>query len=255
MSVFAEDPPDVRTDRDRPDRPTRPKDPPGKRPRRAWWLGVLTVVVAFYLGVMVLPVYLTLNPALARIDLNANSLLHYPLLVVHVATGTIAMIAGLLQVWPKLRRKRPRAHRISGRIYVAAVVLGAPALAMLIVFRTQSDGETPTTLVVGFSMLSILWVVTTVAGFQHARQRRFADHRRLMIYSFAMTLSIMWSRFAFMVAMGIPGFDMRWIEENTGWFPWVVNLIFAQWWLNRTARRRTPARTTAARATEAAETR
>jgi uncharacterized membrane protein len=210
------------------------------RPRAWWrrpWLGLLTVIVLFYLAVFVLPPYLTLDPAQARIDLNEGLSWHYPVLVVHVATGSIAMLAGLLQIWPRLRRTRPRLHRVSGRVYVAVVLAGAPALAVLIVLRAQNMGDAHTSIVIGFSILTILWVWTTAGALRAARQGRYADHRRLMIYSFALTLSIMWSRFWFVAAMMIPGFEVEWVADNTGWLPWVLNLLIAQWWLNRTARR------------------
>jgi uncharacterized membrane protein len=198
---------------------------------------VLTFVVVAWLVIFVIPAYATLNPADARIALAPGNRLQYPILILHVATGTIAMLSGCLQVWPRLRRKHPRVHRIAGRVYLSAVVIGSPVLAALIFFRAENLGKEPTTIVVGFSMLTLLWVGTAVAGYVAARQRRIADHRKWMIYSFGFTLSIILSRIAFLIALPFPHLDPRWIEEQTGWFPWVAALLIVQWWLNRTARR------------------
>lgn len=206
-------------------------------PKRSGWLGVLTFLVFAWLLVFVVPTYLTLNPAKSVIALRPGFPLHYPLLIVHVLTGTIAMVAGLVQMSARMRAKRPGVHRLSGRVYVFAVLLGAPALAALIVLRAGDLGTTTKATIVGFSLLEILWVATTVTGFVRARQRRFTDHRRMMIYSYAMTLSIAWSRIAFVIAFGIPGANLAWVADNVGWFPWVFNLVIAQLWLNRTAGR------------------
>jgi hypothetical protein len=216
------------------------EEPPYVRPdrgRRAWWWGVIVFFVVSFVLMFVLPAYLTLDPKLARVPLRADVPLHYPLLIAHVLTGTVAMVSGTLQVWPWLRRKHARAHRISGRFYVAAVLLGAPAALALTVLKGQHNNEAATANVLGFGIAAVLWFATTAYGFQRARQRRYHDHRRLMIYSFALTLSIIWSRVAFIIALLIPGFDRKWVVDNTGWVWWVLSLVIAQWWLNRTARR------------------
>jgi hypothetical protein len=198
---------------------------------------VLTFLVVAWLLVFVIPAYATLDPAQARIALTPGNPFHYPLLIVHVASGTVAMLSGCVQVWPRFRRRHPRAHRVSGRVYLVSVVVGSPALAALIFFRAENLGREPTTVVIGFSALTLLWAGTAIAGYAAARQRRFADHRKWMLYSFAFTLSIIWSRTAFVAALPFPRLDPRWIAENVGWFPWVLNLLIVQWWLNRTARR------------------
>ncbi|MEU9826071.1 DUF2306 domain-containing protein [Micromonospora chersina] len=235
MELSTENPVDVRTPPE--GGSTGRRRDSDRRPRRSWGVGLLTFIVIAWLMIFVVPVYLTFDPHLARIQLRAGSAIHYPLLIIHVWTGTIAMLTGCLQLWPRLRRRRPAVHRISGRIYAGAVLLGAPALAALIVIRGGDLGTVSTAVPVGFGVLTVLWVWTTWRGVRYARLRRFADHRRMMIYSFAFTLSIIWSRVAFIVAMMIPGSDMRWVGENTGWFPWVFNLLVAHWWINRTARR------------------
>lgn len=226
-----------RTDESRPGGQAEPAGRAPARRRRRPWYGLLAFVVLVYLALFVAPAYLTLDPALAQVPISQSVDVHYPLVIAHVLSGTVAMLTGLVQVAPRLRRRYPRLHRVSGRIYVAAVLLGVPAIGGLVVIRTQElDGAT-TSNVVGFGLLAILWFLTTVGAFQAARQGRFADHRRLMIYSFALTVSIIWSRVAFGIGMAIPGFDLRWVQDNTGWLPWVINLLVVQWWLNRTAKR------------------
>ncbi|WP_143268873.1 DUF2306 domain-containing protein [Amycolatopsis vastitatis] len=238
MTISARNPSDVRTGGDDTAAHRSATAGPGRRrARRSPWPGVLTFLVVAWLLVFVIPAYATLDPAHARIALTPGNPFHYPLLIVHVVSGTVAMLSGCVQIWPRFRRRHPRAHRVSGRVYLAAVVVGAPALAALIFFRAENLGKEPTTVVVGFAVLTLLWAGTAVAGYAAARQRRFADHRKWMLYSFAFTLSIIWSRTAFVAALPFPRLDPRWLTENVGWFPWVLNLLIVQWWLNRTARR------------------
>ncbi|MEV6926526.1 DUF2306 domain-containing protein [Dactylosporangium sp. NPDC051485] len=219
-----------------PARPSRrPTEP--ERPKRAWWMGVLWFLVGSFLLVFVLPVYLTLDPSKAHIKLDPTVPVHYPLLLLHVATGTISMVTGALQMWPWLRVKHPAWHRWSGRVYVYAVFLGAPSLAALVVIRARVAGVEDSQNILGFGLAGIVWLWTTAAGLKTGRERRWVEHRRMMIYSYAIAFSITGSRFFFVIAWGIPGFDSRWINDNAGWFFWVVNLLIAQWWLNRTQKR------------------
>ncbi len=47
---------------------------------------------------------------------------------------------------------------------------------------------------VGNTMLALMWLPITIAGYRMARQRRFAEHREWMIRSFALTTSIVVNR-------------------------------------------------------------
>jgi hypothetical protein len=82
-----------------------------------------------------------------------------------------------------------------------------------------------------------------------ARQRRFADHRRWMIRSFALTASIItnriWRAIAYIVLS--PQLDTRfggneqWLSWTVAglstWLGWTIPLLIAQWWLERSPRR------------------
>lgn len=83
--------------------PQKAATPP--RRRRHPWIVVLTVVVVAWLGLFVVPTYITLNPDRAGITLLRSFPLHYPVLIVHVVTGLLAMITGCLQMFPRLRQR------------------------------------------------------------------------------------------------------------------------------------------------------
>ncbi|MGV9611438.1 DUF2306 domain-containing protein [Nocardia xishanensis] len=187
-----------------------------------------------------IPPYLTLDPAKSRVP-DPGFAPHYPLLVVHVLCGSVAILSCGFQVWPWFRRAYPGVHRRVGRAYVFAGVLPA-GLAGVVIGATSPFGPVAR---VSNVMLSVLWLLTTIAGLRAARGRRFGDHRRWMIRSFALTLSIMLNRVIGGVLYVIlsPRLDSTFhgdenllVQTIAGigtWLGWTLSLLIAQWWLDR----------------------
>jgi len=214
--------------------------------RRPWIAPLLFLTVAFL--AFSLPPYLTLDPAQSRLPVRGGAPLHYPALVLHILFGTVALLASCFQVWPWFRGRYPAIHRRVGRLYVFAGVLPASLLAIPV----SLYGHTGFVGATGNLVLSFLWLTTTVAGFRMARQRRFQDHRRWMIRSFALGMSIVVNRLwgvllAFLVVPLLATTPAE-IEALSGqafaasvWLSWVVNAVIAEWWIERTRKRsRTP---------------
>lgn len=214
----------------------RPKEPTAspRKPKSNRWLGVYSTIIVLWIGAFVLPFYITLDPDRAQIPLSPDVPFHYPFLVVHIAGGIIAMLTGCLQMWPRLRAK-PHIHRRIGRIYVfGGVVPSSLATTVLIAVRMSETRDYLASIVVGNIMWDVMWLATTVAAYRAARSRDYIRHRRLMIYSFALTTAIMWTRPLFLSTLFIPGFRLNWFTENTGWVFWTLHLIIAQMYLNKT---------------------
>jgi hypothetical protein len=210
------------------------RQPAVRRPTRRPWLILLAGVVVGFL-IYSLPPYVSLDPAQARTILDEGFAWHYPLLVVHITAGSIAMVTVCLQVWPWLRRTYPAVHRTSGRIYVFAGALPASLVSLIILpFTAVPVGA------VGAAITAVLWFGTTVTGYVRIRQRRYLEHRRWMIYSFALAISIIWGR---IVGVGLVELTAGWnidpvvYAELAGWLGTVINLFVAQWWLERTGKR------------------
>jgi uncharacterized membrane protein len=102
--------------------------------------------------------------------------------LVHMLVAPIALLLGPLQFYPKLRAKYPKAHRWSGRVYVTACVVAG--IAGLATSPYASGGPVAG---LGFGILAVLWVSTTLGAWRAAVQRRFSIHRLLMRFSYAMT--------------------------------------------------------------------
>jgi hypothetical protein len=135
-----------------------------------------------------------------------------------------------------------------GRIYVVGGVLPAGVLGLTI------GAVSPFGPVIRASnvLLAAVWLTVTIVGFTMARQRRFVEHRRWMIRSFALTMSIVtnraWGVIAYIVLLpqlettfGGSEAMMRYtIAGLAGWLGWVIPFLVAEWWLERDIRRPAP---------------
>ncbi|WP_166639874.1 DUF2306 domain-containing protein [Amycolatopsis sp. SID8362] len=199
------------------------------------WVVPLALVVAVFLAYSV-PPYLTLDPARSRVPAPGGFAAHYWFLVAHIAFGTIAIVGVILQVWPWLRRTHPVVHRRVGRVYVFAGAIPSAVLAATI-GAVSPFGPVVAALDV---VAALLWLGFTVAGWRAVRQRRFADHRKWMIRSFAMCMNTLMSRalspLGFLLVMPRGGDkDTMILSAATvsGALSILTLLLLSQWWLDR----------------------
>lgn len=239
---------------DRPDSTPAPARP--KWYRRPWIVPLFAVAGLFVAAR--LPFYLTFDTGDSLVELQpANPETHYLMLSAHILFGSVALITCSMQVWTWLRQKHPKVHRISGRLYVflGVVPSGIFALVVSIMSTVGPDGK------IGNVLLSLLWFATTFAGFLAARRHDFQAHRRWMIRSFALCWSIVVNRvwIVLLLVILLPFKDSYYGGDTDAlvadvavasiWLSWIVNLMIAQWWLDRRPGRRarnTPATKVAA---------
>lgn len=222
--------------------------PRGSRPRRradAWWqprwMVVPIGVVALAFVGFALPPYLTLNPSRSRIPVPAGVAPYYPVLVAHTVFGSVAMLTCCLQMWTWLRRRHPLAHQRIGRLYVFGGVVPAGLMGLTI------GGISPFGPVLRVSnvLLAIVWLGVTLTGFRLAQQDRLGEHRRWMIRSFALTMSVITNRVwgvVWYLALspqlattfgGSETLMVQAIAGLSGWLGWVLPLLLAELWLER----------------------
>lgn len=152
-----------------------------------------------------------------------------PWLVVHVAGAATALLISPIQFLPKLRARLGTLHRWVGRTYAAACIVGGVAGFMLAL--GSSAGPIATA---GFGALAILWIATTVMGWRQAMQRRFAEHRKWMIRSFALTFAAVTLRLYLPLLLLTPiGFEDGY--RAISFLCWVPNLLVAELYLRRAA--------------------
>jgi hypothetical protein len=151
----------------------------------------------------------------------------------HMLIAPIALFLGPFQFFAGLRSRYPQAHRWSGRVYVTACT--AAGIAGLAASPYASGAPVAG---LGFGILAILWICTTLGAWRAAVQRRFALHRLLMQFSYAMTFGAVTLRLQIPIgfALGYPSYSAMsvWLAY-TSWIPNVV--VVAIYSITETMRR------------------
>lgn len=152
--------------------------------------------------------------------------------IVHAVSASLALMLGPLQFVASLRSRFPVIHRWTGRGYVLAI-----AVAWLSSLPMAVHTMTGTVAATGFFALGLVWVVATGMGVACALQRRFAEHRRWMIRSYALTAAAITLRIYLGASMAA-GIDEQLSYPFIAWLCWVPNLLGAEWYLRRSLHQR-----------------
>jgi len=187
------------------------------RKKLAWGvMTVLSLLVATYALLLLVP---ALRPPLMQ-----QRFAEYPVSsYLHLAAAAVVMALGPLQLNGRLRRRFAALHRWAGRAYGVGVLLAGPAGLAL---ATISQGGMPAHL--GFGILSVIWVLTTVEGVRRIRAGDLAGHQRWMIRSFALTFAAVTLRLY--IPLGVVlGLPVEPSYQVIAWLCWVPNLLVAEW--------------------------
>ncbi|MEU5716220.1 DUF2306 domain-containing protein [Streptomyces sp. NPDC020403] len=209
------------------------------RTKRPWWkkyypwYAVVGGTVLFNL-LYSFPHYFATDPEVSRSQLDPGFQPHFAFLVAHVVTGNLALVTMMLQAWPELRRTRPWVHRLAGRVYVFGAVIPTTLIVLFVLVPHRANqGST------GLACGAVLWLGTTLYAWRKARQHRYAEHRRWMVYSFSLALFTTYGRIVawMMLNWGLQ-VNIQVLIEATSWGVWIMHLLIAQAYLEFTARRR-----------------
>ena len=180
-------------------------------------LVTLSVVALTALGFFVtvaLP-YLLLDPAvLARYEPRKAWLL------VHVAAGGVALLAGPVQLWLGIGRRAPQLHRRLGLTYVTAIAIGSIAAFYLAATTTLGWGFGT-----GITGLGIAWILTTTLAIAAIRRGLIEQHREWMIRSYVVTFAFVTFRAAWasLQALGVGTLTEQ--LAMASWFCWAGPLV------------------------------
>lgn len=157
-------------------------------------------------------------------EMRANFLAHRIGIYTHVFAATAALILGPLQFSAWLRRRHPRLHRMSGRVYLGVGVGcgGAAALYM----STFAYGGAAAKL--GFATLAAAWLYTGFRAYRAIRAGAVAEHRRWIVRNFALTLAAVTLRI-YLPISGLSGVPFALAYPVIAWLCWVPNLLVAEW--------------------------
>jgi uncharacterized membrane protein len=161
------------------------------------------------------------------------------MLYLHAGFAGVALALSALQFAARLRRRSPRTHRLVGRVVIGTVCIAGPAGFML-----SWVNEAGLLGLFGFGGLAVLWTTCAVRAYLAARRRDIIEHRRWAIRMFACTYAgvtlRLWSLLLVgaMTAGGV-GLDTA-VDVSyyiVTFLSWVPNVLVAEWWLRRSARR------------------
>ena len=190
----------------------------------AAWRAAIALLTVEIAAVSVLRYFTGTEPPPPPIVANAFA---RPFLVVHVAGGVVALLAGPLQFVRTIRTRRPGFHRFTGRLYVAACAIGAPSGLVLAIGSTAGPAVS-----VGFGIPAILCGVFTWLGWRAAVERRFAAHAEWMLRSYAVIAAAITLRLL-IPASAYFDFDFLGAYRVNAWLAWIINLALVEYTIRR----------------------
>ncbi|GAA1364185.1 DUF2306 domain-containing protein [Catellatospora chokoriensis] len=177
-------------------------------------------------------------------DANARFFAQPLPVVLHIIGATVYCLLGAFQFDAVLRRRRPRRHRLAGRVLIPCGLAVALTGIWMAVFYdlppVDGLGVMVLRLVFGGTMaLAIVW------GFACVRRRDFTAHRAWMMRAYAIGLGAGTQAFThlpWLVSGNVPDERGRFVAMAAGW---LINLAVAEWFIRRSRRRPAPALVTA----------
>jgi len=144
-------------------------------------------------------------------------------LLLHIASGCVALLVGPVQLWLGLGRRHLCLHRRLGRAYVASVMAGA-ASAFYLAFTTELGWVVG----MGLAGLGIAWLVTTGLAVAAIRRRLVPQHQEWMVRSYVVTFAFVTFRL-FWAVLRVAGIGT--LAEQlavASWFCWAGPLLLTE---------------------------
>lgn len=186
-------------------------------------LGVLAAVTALY----AVPRYVTGNTGDSAIPLNSDMVAHYLALAFHAVPAGLALVLGPLQFITPLRARFPRAHRITGRVYMISVVFAA--LAAFVATAFSVDGFAAQ---IAFGLLGVAWLYSLVQGYRTIRRGEVQLHRIWMIRNYALTFSAVTLRIFLLSGLALRpllGIDFSELYTASVWAAIFINVVVVEY--------------------------
>jgi uncharacterized membrane protein len=136
------------------------------------------------------------------------------------------MIIGPVQFWKTFRDKYIRTHRLLGRIYLIAILLGTVSATNL---AWTSGYKISFSWAFGLQALAFAWISTALMAFISVKNGRIAQHKEWMIRSYVVTLGFFFFRIlnnSTFVKSIIPEFKERGVTII--WLCWAIPLLITE---------------------------
>jgi uncharacterized membrane protein len=152
--------------------------------------------------------------------------------VVHIVGATLYSVLGALQFVPSFRRRRPRWHRLAGRLLVPAGFAAALAGLWMTLFypRPVGDGDLLAVfrVVFGSAMLASI-----LLGFRAILRRDIPRHRAWMTRGYAIALGAGTQAVIFVPLFALDVTPNELEKALLMAAGWLINLAVAEWLIRR----------------------
>jgi uncharacterized membrane protein len=186
------------------------------------WLRLITIWVAALMAIGFF-----VDTALPYLLLNQQAIARYAprrgWLLVHVASGAVALLIGPLQLWLGASRRAMWLHRWLGLTYVISVGVGAIAA-----FYLAAHTSLGWVFGAGITGLGIAWVVTTTMAVAAIRRGFVEQHQEWMIRSYVVTFAFVTFRVLWSI---LAAAHIGTLSEQLGaasWFCWALPLLITE---------------------------
>jgi Predicted membrane protein (DUF2306) len=140
---------------------------------------------------------------------------------VHIIFASISLLIGWIQFSSKIRNNNFILHRNAGKVYIISALLSSSGGIYIGFFST--GGLVAAT---GFILLGVIWFCTTLLGYRTIRDKKIAQHQRMLIYSYACCFAGVTLRIYQPLLMMYFG-DFSMAYTVVAWLCWVPNVFVA----------------------------
>ena len=175
------------------------------------------------------------DPRFAQLIALDDIFARYPVLtLIHILPALVFLILAPLQFSQAFRERHLRWHRLNGRILlVCGLVIGVSALVMS--FGMPAIGGVNQAAATTF--FALFYLIALGKAYRHIRRREIAQHREWMIRAFSIALAVATIRPIVAIFFATSRFSGLTPDEFFGtafWIGFVLHLIAAEVWVNRT---------------------
>ncbi|MBB1287276.1 DUF2306 domain-containing protein [Flavisolibacter sp. BT320] len=154
-----------------------------------------------------------------------------PLLTAHIVFGMVALLIGPLQFFASIRKKNPRLHRRTGRMYLGAIAAGA-ICAIILSIQHNIIMQKRIAFGTGTLGLAAAWLLTSAMALWAIKNRNFVQHREWMVRSYVVTCGFTFYRILFLITTSyISQGDKVYGNELSGilaWSCWAIPLLITE---------------------------
>jgi uncharacterized membrane protein YozB (DUF420 family) len=150
-------------------------------------------------------------------------------LLPHLLGGSLAIVAGLVQIWLGLTGRVSTLHRTLGKVYAIGVLIGS--VGGIYMALTIPPGYRP--YATGLIGLDVAWIVTTSMALYAIHLRNIEQHRDWMLRSYTVTFAFVTFRLATLWVhrwLGLVDDDpvADGIDTAVAWACWALPLLLVE---------------------------